>query len=88
MEWYKGVNCPAFDTVFAGDFIATGTVTRFSRITGSGLIKPDDGSDSMPVYMTAVQKAGLYTLDDGQRVQYELVESRSGKVSAGNLKVI
>jgi len=68
--------------------MTTGTVQRFSIIRGSGLIQPDDGSSVVPVYLTAVRSAGLFALSDGQKVGYELVTSRSGKVSAGNLRVL
>ena len=68
--------------------MATGTVMRFSRIRGSGFIKSDDDSVAVPVYLPAIQKAGLETLTYGQKVQYELIESKNGKISAGNLKAV
>ncbi len=68
--------------------MTTGTVQRLSIIRGSGLFQPDDGSGIVPVYLTAVRNAGLFALSDGQKVTYELVTSRSGKVSAGNLRVL
>jgi cold shock protein len=68
--------------------MAIGTVQQYSSIRGCGFIQPDDSSSVVPVYISAVHNAGLFALRDGQKVAYELVESRSGKVSAGNLKVL
>lgn len=68
--------------------MVTGIVKRFSFISGSGLIQPDDGSNTVCVYTAAVEKAGLSTLNNGQKVEYELVQSRTGKTSAENLKSV
>ncbi|MEK7266912.1 MAG: cold-shock protein [Pseudomonadota bacterium] len=66
--------------------MATGTVKWFNATKGFGFIQPDDGGKDVFVHVTAVQKAGLTGLNDGQKVSYDL-ESDRGKTSAGNLKV-
>ena len=64
----------------------TGTVKFFNGERGYGFIKPDDGGRDVFVHISAVERAGLSTLNEGQVVEYELVENR-GKTSAENLKV-
>ncbi len=68
--------------------MATGTVKWFNAAKGFGFIGPDDGSKDVFVHITAVQAAGLSTLKDGQKVQYDLVRGRNGKDSAENLKAL
>jgi cold shock protein len=68
--------------------MATGTVKWFNAGKGFGFIQADDGSKDVFVHISDVQAAGLATLNDGQKVQYELVKGKDGKVSAGNLKAI
>ena len=63
-----------------------GTVKWFNAQKGYGFIQPEDGSKDVFVHISAVERAGLSTLNEGQTVQYELVENR-GKTSAENLKV-
>jgi cold shock protein len=69
-------------------FMPTGTVKWFNAGKGFGFIQADDGSKDVFVHISDVQAAGLSTLNDGQKVQYELVKGKDGKVSAGNLKAI
>jgi CspA family cold shock protein len=64
---------------------ATGTVKWFSIQKGFGFIQPEDGGKDVFVHVTAVQAAGLHTLNEGQRVSYEVVRER-GKEAAANLK--
>ena len=66
--------------------MATGTVKWFNGQKGFGFIEPSDGSKDVFVHISAVERAGLSTLNEGQTVQFELVENR-GKTSAENLKV-
>ena len=66
--------------------MATGTVKWFNTTKGFGFIAPDDGGKDVFVHITAVQKAGLTELKDGQKVTYDLTEER-GKSAASNLKV-
>jgi CspA family cold shock protein len=66
--------------------MATGTVKWFNATKGYGFIQPDDGGKDVFVHVTAVQKAGLTGLNEGQKISYELATDR-GKASAANLKV-
>jgi CspA family cold shock protein len=66
--------------------MATGTVKWFNPTKGYGFIQPSDGGRDVFVHISAVERAGLSTLAEGQSVSYELVTER-GKTSAGNLKV-
>jgi CspA family cold shock protein len=66
--------------------MATGTVKWFNPTKGYGFIQPQGGGKDVFVHVSAVQKAGLTTLNEGQQVQYEIVENR-GKSSAENLRV-
>lgn len=66
--------------------MATGTVKWFNTQKGYGFIQPDDGGKDVFVHVTAVQKAGLTGLNEGQKISYELATDR-GKTSASNLKV-
>ena len=68
--------------------MATGTVKWFNATKGFGFIQPDDGSKDVFVHISAVQGAGLATLNDGQKVEYEVVSGKDGKKSAGNLKSV
>ena len=65
----------------------TGTVKWFNPGKGFGFIQPDGGGADAFVHISAVERAGLDTLNEGQRVQYELVPGRNGKSSAENLKI-
>lgn len=65
--------------------MSTGTVKWFNTTKGFGFIQPDDGGKDVFVHISAVQAAGWKTLNEGQKVSYELTEQR-GKQSAGNLK--
>ena len=66
--------------------MATGTVKWFNATKGYGFIQPQDGGKDVFVHISAVERAGLTGLNEGQRVEYELVSNR-GKQSAENLKV-
>ena len=62
----------------------TGTVKWFNANKGFGFIEPDEGDADVFVHVTAVQESGLGSLDEGDRVNFELVENR-GKMAAGYL---
>ncbi len=63
----------------------TGTVKFFNTDKGYGFIQPDDGSSDSFVHITAVQAAGMMSLDKDQRLTYDLERGRNGKESAINL---
>ena len=63
----------------------TGTVKFFNADKGYGFIQPDDGSGDSFVHITAVQAAGMQSLDKDQRLNYEVEQGRNGKASAVNL---
>ncbi|CAG8789888.1 5705_t:CDS:1, partial [Acaulospora morrowiae] len=68
--------------------MATGTVKWFNSTKGYGFIQPDTGGADVFVHISAVERAGLRGLNDGQKVNYEIVQDRrSGKSSADNLSV-
>ena len=66
--------------------MASGTVKWFNAQKGYGFIQPENGGADVFVHISAVERAGLSTLNEGQIVQYEIVSNR-GKESAENLKV-
>jgi CspA family cold shock protein len=65
--------------------MATGTVKFFNTTKGYGFIQPDDGSKDVFVHITAVQRAGLDSISEGQKLSFEVITER-GKPAAGNLK--
>ena len=67
--------------------MATGTVKWFNGVKGYGFIQPDDGGADVFVHISAVERAGMGGLAEGQKVTYELErDKRSGKTSAGQLQ--
>ena len=68
--------------------MTTGTVKWFNPAKGFGFIEPEDGSNDAFVHISAVERAGLTTLNEGQKVEYELVPGQGGKSSAENLVVL
>jgi CspA family cold shock protein len=64
----------------------TGTVKFFNNDKGYGFIAPEDGSGDAFVHISAVERAGMRTLDKDQRISYELETDRRGKTSAVNLQ--
>jgi cold shock protein len=66
----------------------TGTVKWFNAQKGFGFIQPDGGGKDVFVHISAVERAGLFNLNEGQKVTYDIVRSqKSGKDSADNLRV-
>ena len=63
----------------------TGTVKWFNKVKGFGFIQPDDGSKDVFVHISAVEKAGMRSLNEGQKISFEIVTER-GKQAAGNLQ--
>lgn len=66
--------------------MASGTVKWFNPAKGFGFIQPQDGGKDVFVHISAVEQAGLSTLNEGQHVEYEMITDR-GKQSAGKLKI-
>ncbi len=65
----------------------SGTVKWFNPTKGFGFIVPDDGGNDVFVHISAVEQAGLKSLDEGQKLEFELQDNR-GKAAAAELKVI
>jgi cold shock protein len=63
----------------------TGTVKFFNVNKGFGFITPDDGGKDVFVHVTALERAGIHSLNEGDKVSYEVVSER-GKLAAGNLQ--
>ena len=68
--------------------MTTGTVKWINPTKGYGFIEPADGSMDAFVHISAVERAGLTTLNEGQKVEFELVPGQNGKASAENLEVL
>jgi CspA family cold shock protein len=72
-----------------GDVMATGTVKWYNAQKGFGFIQPDDGGKDAFVHVSAVERAGLNDLREGQKLSFEMVtDKRSGKMSADKLQAI
>ena len=67
--------------------MASGKVKWFNGQKGFGFIQPDDGGKDVFVHISAVERAGISSLNEGQKVSYDLQQER-GKTSAGNLKLL
>jgi CspA family cold shock protein len=74
-------------TSVKGNEMPTGTVKFFNTQKGFGFIQPDDGSKDVFVHISAVERAGMRSLNEGQKVSYEIVTER-GKQAAGNLQAV
>ncbi len=68
--------------------MTTGTVKWFNPAKGFGFIEPEDGSNDAFVHISAVERAGLGTLSEGQKISYDLQPGQNGKSSAENLKEV
>ena len=69
--------------------MSTGTVKWFNAQKGYGFIQPDDGGKDVFVHISAVERAGLYTLNAGQKVSFDVVKSpKNGKEAADNLRAL
>ncbi|MCH8863663.1 MAG: cold-shock protein [Proteobacteria bacterium] len=68
--------------------MTTGTVKWFNPAKGFGFIEPEDGGADAFVHISAVERAGLTTLNEGQKVSFELQAGQNGKSSAENLSIV
>ncbi|CAL7962811.1 transcription antiterminator and regulator of RNA stability [Alphaproteobacteria bacterium] len=68
--------------------MAVGIVKWFNANKGFGFIQPESGGQDVFVHISALNEAGLRTLNEGQRVGYELTSNKGGKVAATNLQVM
>ena len=66
----------------------TGTVKWFNQTKGYGFIAPDDGGKDVFVHISAVESAGMTGLADDQKVEFEMIEGRDGRVMAGEIKAV
>jgi cold shock protein len=66
--------------------MAVGTVKWFNGTKGYGFIAPDDGSKDVFVHISAVERAGMRSLNEGQRITFELERGQQGRVAAVNLQ--
>lgn len=67
--------------------MATGTVKWFNETKGFGFIQPDNGNKDIFVHISAVERAGLRSLPDGQKVTFDIESGRDGRESATNLSL-
>jgi CspA family cold shock protein len=74
------------DAISLEDNMATGTVKWFNGTKGYGFIQPDDGGADVFVHISAVERAGLRGLNEGQKVSFDLERGKNGKMAASNLK--
>jgi len=85
---HRATGCADFMRVSArlrGEKMSSGTVKWFNKVKGFGFIQPSDGGQDVFVHITAVERAGMDTLVDGQKLTYDIVNER-GKNAATNLK--
>ena len=69
--------------------MSIGSVKWFNGQKGFGFIQPDDGGKDVFVHISAVERAGMHNLNEGQKISYEVVaDQRTGKFSAGNLRAV
>jgi CspA family cold shock protein len=68
--------------------MSTGTVKFFNATKGFGFIRPDDGSKDVFVHISAVERAGLSSLSENQKLSFDLERGKDGKLSATNLKAV
>lgn len=68
--------------------MSIGTVKWFNRNKGYGFIEPTDGGKDVFIHISALERAGIDSVNEGQKVEYELVAGRNGKSSAENVKLV
>ncbi len=68
--------------------MATGTVKWFNATKGFGFIAPDDGGKDVFVHISALERANIRSIDEGQKVEFEMGRGRDGRTSAENLRLV
>ncbi len=68
--------------------MSVGTVKWFNPSKGYGFIEPTDGSKDVFIHISALESAGIASLSEGQKIEYELVPGRNGKSSADSVKLV
>ena len=68
--------------------MSTGIVKWFNPTKGFGFIEPESGGNDVFVHISAVERAGISTLNEGDQIEYELVKGKNGKSSAEDLKLV
>lgn len=68
--------------------MATGTVKWFNATKGFGFITPESGGKDVFVHISALERAGIRSINEGQKVSYELAQGRDGRTSAENLSLL
>ena len=68
--------------------MATGTVKWFNATKGYGFIESEEQASDVFVHITAVQESGLRLIVEGQKLKYQMIESKNGKLAAGNLELV
>jgi CspA family cold shock protein len=87
--WLRGSGGPALTPTGKKCLMSQGTVKWFNATKGFGFIQPDDGSKDVFVHISAVERAGLSDLREGQKVTYDIAaDRRTGKSAAENLRAV
>jgi CspA family cold shock protein len=68
--------------------MSVGTVKWFNPSKGYGFIEPTDGSKDVFIHISALERAGIQSLNEGQKIEYELVPGNNGKTSADSVKLV
>ena len=68
--------------------MSVGTVKWFNPSKGYGFIEPTDGSKDVFIHVSALERAGIGSLNEGQRIEYQLVPGNNGKTSADSVKIV
>jgi CspA family cold shock protein len=68
--------------------MSVGTVKWFNPSKGYGFVEPTDGGKDVFIHISALERAGIQTLNEGQKIEYELVPGNNGKTSADSVKLV
>jgi CspA family cold shock protein len=74
--------------MFGGQTMASGTVKWFNSQKGYGFIQPEDGTKDVFVHISAVERSGMGSLREGQKLSYDIERGKEGRISAVNLKAV